>query len=234
MESDAYVTAEELLAIMWKNGYSDQERNALQYTFPMDYKFHYPELAVFFDLSEEDCYKFCLRTRMEKSHIGELDVEKVRKDDPGIAWIASTKMQHTLTGLQTDSSNLIHELSEEKGFDADENLEELGEISELDESAQDQLEKRVKALEHQKAKLMQQVAEASKVNRAEKMSLKRRSERTRDAMMTRLEHVMAVDPEIAWIAHGKVQKTLKHLQAETANLIHELIEVENAKIIKIC
>jgi len=79
VESDAFVTAEELLAIMWKNGFSDQERNALQYTFPMDYKFHYPELAVFFDLSEEDCYKFCLRTRMEKSHIGELDVEKVRR-----------------------------------------------------------------------------------------------------------------------------------------------------------
>jgi len=34
---------------------------------------------VFFDLQEEDCYKFCLRTRMEKSHIGELDVEKVRR-----------------------------------------------------------------------------------------------------------------------------------------------------------
>lgn len=79
VESDAYITAEELLAVMWKNGYSDQERNALQYTFPMDYKFHYPELAVFFDLVEEDCYKFCLRTRMEKSHIGELDVEKVRR-----------------------------------------------------------------------------------------------------------------------------------------------------------
>merc|ERR1740129_1101587 len=30
VESDVYVTTEELLALMWKNGYSDQERNALQ------------------------------------------------------------------------------------------------------------------------------------------------------------------------------------------------------------
>lgn len=30
VESDVYITAEELLAVMWKNGYSDSERNAIQ------------------------------------------------------------------------------------------------------------------------------------------------------------------------------------------------------------
>jgi len=79
VESDVFITQEELLALMWKNGYSDQERNAIQFTFPSDYKFHYPELAVLFDLAEEDTYKFCMRTRMEKSHIGELDWEAVKR-----------------------------------------------------------------------------------------------------------------------------------------------------------
>jgi hypothetical protein len=78
VESDVFVTTEELLAVMWKNGYSDQERNAIQFTFPSDYKFHYPELAVLFDLTEEDCYKFCMRTRIEASHIGELEYDKVK------------------------------------------------------------------------------------------------------------------------------------------------------------
>merc|ERR1712242_8798 len=39
---------------MWKNGYSESERNAISSAFPSDYKFHYPELAVLFDLAEED------------------------------------------------------------------------------------------------------------------------------------------------------------------------------------
>ena len=47
-----------------------------RFTFPSDYKFHVPELSVLFDLKEDDVYKFCMRTRMEKSHIGELDWEK--------------------------------------------------------------------------------------------------------------------------------------------------------------
>jgi len=79
VESDVFISTEELLALMWKNGFSDQERNAVQFTFPADYKFHYPELAVLFNIAEEDTYKFCMRTRMEKSHIGELDLEKVKK-----------------------------------------------------------------------------------------------------------------------------------------------------------
>jgi len=79
VESDAYITAEELLAVMWKNGYSDSERNAIQFTFPNDYKFHYPELSVMFDLPEEDTYKYCMRTRIESSHIGELDWSKVKR-----------------------------------------------------------------------------------------------------------------------------------------------------------
>jgi len=79
VESDVYITSEELLAIMWKNGYSDQERNAVQFTFPSDYKFHYPELSALFSIAEEDTYKFCMRTRMDQSHIGELEWDKVKR-----------------------------------------------------------------------------------------------------------------------------------------------------------
>jgi len=78
VESDVFISTEELLALMWKNGYSEQERHAVEFTFPADYKFHYPELSVMFDIAEEDTYKFCMRTRMEKSHIGELDHAKVK------------------------------------------------------------------------------------------------------------------------------------------------------------
>lgn len=80
VESDVYITAEELLAVMWKNGYSDAERNAIQFTFPNDYKFHYPELSAMFDIPEEETYKFCMRTRMEDSHIGERDHSKVKRE----------------------------------------------------------------------------------------------------------------------------------------------------------
>jgi len=79
VESDVYISTEELLALMWKNGYTDQERNAIQFTFPSDYKFHYPELSVLFDIPEEETYKFCMRTRIENSHIGELDLEAVKR-----------------------------------------------------------------------------------------------------------------------------------------------------------
>lgn len=79
VESDVFISTEELLAVMWKNGYSDAERDTVQSTFPSDYKFHYPELAVLFDLAEEDAYKFCMRTRMEASHIGELDFDKTKR-----------------------------------------------------------------------------------------------------------------------------------------------------------
>ncbi|CAK9041399.1 Hypothetical protein SCF082_LOCUS24465 [Durusdinium trenchii] len=67
VESDVYITTDELVAVMWKNGYSDSERNAIQFTFPSDYKFHYPELSAMFDIPEEDTYKFCMRTRIEDS-----------------------------------------------------------------------------------------------------------------------------------------------------------------------
>ena len=79
VENDVFITTDELLSVMWKNGYSEKERNAIQFTFPSDYKFHYPELAVLFDVVEEDAYKFCMRTRMDKSHIGELDAEKTKR-----------------------------------------------------------------------------------------------------------------------------------------------------------
>ena len=32
-------------------------------------RFHYPELAVLFDITEEDTYKFCMRTRMDSSKL---------------------------------------------------------------------------------------------------------------------------------------------------------------------
>merc|ERR1719160_2314615 len=79
VESDVFISTDELLSIMWKNGYSDQERNAIQFTFPSDYKFHYPELSALFNITEEDTYKFCMRTRMDDSHIGELDFDKVKR-----------------------------------------------------------------------------------------------------------------------------------------------------------
>lgn len=79
VESDIYISTDELLALMWKNGYSEQERNAVQFTFPGDYKFHYPELSVLFSIPEDDTYKFCLRTRTENSHIGELNWSKVKR-----------------------------------------------------------------------------------------------------------------------------------------------------------
>lgn len=79
VENDVFISTEEMLALMWKNGYSEQERNSIQFTFPSDYKFHYPELSVLFNLSEEDTYKFCMRTRIESSHIGELDWAKVKR-----------------------------------------------------------------------------------------------------------------------------------------------------------
>merc|ERR1740121_479178 len=79
VESDVFITSEELLALMWKNGFSDSERNAIQFTFPSDYRFHYPELSVLFDIAEEDTYKFCMRSRMESSHIGELSHDQVKR-----------------------------------------------------------------------------------------------------------------------------------------------------------
>jgi len=51
----------------------------VQFTFPSDYKFHYPELSALFNISEEDTYKFCMRTRMDSSHIGELEFDKVKR-----------------------------------------------------------------------------------------------------------------------------------------------------------
>eukprot|EP00921_Rhytidocystis_pertsovi_P009321 GHVQ01015007.1.p1 GENE.GHVQ01015007.1~~GHVQ01015007.1.p1 ORF type:complete len:563 (+),score=61.86 GHVQ01015007.1:52-1740(+) len=63
VEKDVYITKAELVKCIWKNGFTDAEINAFEIAFPLDYKFHYPELAVLFDLSEEDCYKYCIRQR---------------------------------------------------------------------------------------------------------------------------------------------------------------------------
>ncbi|UKJ88340.2 hypothetical protein MACJ_000784 [Theileria orientalis] len=63
VEKDVYITKDELLDCMWANGYSESELNAFRFAFPNDYKFHYPELAVLFELEEEDCYKYCLKER---------------------------------------------------------------------------------------------------------------------------------------------------------------------------
>jgi len=50
VESDVFISTDELTALMWKNGYSEEERTAIQSTFPSDYKFHYPEVSVLFSL----------------------------------------------------------------------------------------------------------------------------------------------------------------------------------------
>ncbi|CDJ60272.1 hypothetical protein, conserved [Eimeria maxima] len=63
VEKDAFITKEELMKCIWENGFSQNEMNAFEFAFPADYKFHYPELAVLFDLPEEDCYKYCIRQR---------------------------------------------------------------------------------------------------------------------------------------------------------------------------
>ncbi|KAL8271928.1 hypothetical protein Esti_004052 [Eimeria stiedai] len=63
VEKDVYITKEELMKCIWENGFSQNEMNAFEFAFPADYKFHYPELAVLFDLPEEDCYKYCIRQR---------------------------------------------------------------------------------------------------------------------------------------------------------------------------
>ncbi|ORM41136.1 uncharacterized protein BXIN_0408 [Babesia sp. Xinjiang] len=63
VEKDVYITKNELIDCMWRNGYSEDELDAVKLGFPDDYRFHYPELAVMFEISEEDCYKYCLKQR---------------------------------------------------------------------------------------------------------------------------------------------------------------------------
>ncbi|SOV78104.1 vacuolar membrane protein-related, putative [Plasmodium sp. gorilla clade G3] len=65
VEKDVYLTKEELLDIMFINGYSKKEMNALDLSFCHNYQFHYPEIAILFNLDEEDVYKYCLKKRSE-------------------------------------------------------------------------------------------------------------------------------------------------------------------------
>ncbi|ETB57723.1 hypothetical protein YYC_04548 [Plasmodium yoelii 17X] len=65
IEKDVYLTKEELINLMFINGYTKKESNALDLAFNHNYKFHYPEIAILFDLNEEDVYKFCLKKRSE-------------------------------------------------------------------------------------------------------------------------------------------------------------------------
>ncbi|CAD2104178.1 conserved Plasmodium protein, unknown function [Plasmodium vinckei] len=65
IEKDIYLTKEELIHLMFVNGYTQKETNALDLAFNNNYQFHYPEIAVLFDLNEEDVYKFCLKKRSE-------------------------------------------------------------------------------------------------------------------------------------------------------------------------
>ncbi|SCM21102.1 conserved Plasmodium protein, unknown function [Plasmodium chabaudi adami] len=65
IEKDVYLTKEELIHLMFINGYTQKETNALDLAFNNNYQFHYPEIAVLFDLNEEDVYKFCLKKRSE-------------------------------------------------------------------------------------------------------------------------------------------------------------------------
>lgn len=66
VEKDAYVTKCEILDCMWRNGYTEEEMDAVKLAFPDDYRFHYPELAVMFDLDEKDCYMYCIKMRASK------------------------------------------------------------------------------------------------------------------------------------------------------------------------
>ncbi|KAK1444926.1 hypothetical protein BgAZ_108320 [Babesia gibsoni] len=63
VEKDAYATKPEIMDCMWRNGYKEEEIDAIKLAFPEDYKFHYPELAVMFELDEADCYKYCIKMR---------------------------------------------------------------------------------------------------------------------------------------------------------------------------
>ncbi|KEG02180.1 conserved Plasmodium protein, unknown function [Plasmodium vinckei vinckei] len=65
IEKDIYLTKEELIHLMFINGYTQKETNALDLAFNNNYQFHYPEIAILFDLNEEDVYKFCLKKRSE-------------------------------------------------------------------------------------------------------------------------------------------------------------------------
>ncbi|GAW81020.1 hypothetical protein, conserved [Plasmodium gonderi] len=65
IEKDIYLTKEELLELMFINGYSKKEMNAFDLAFTNNYEFHYPEISVLFQLDEEDVYKFCLKKRSE-------------------------------------------------------------------------------------------------------------------------------------------------------------------------
>lgn len=76
VQEGAYISKAELLANMDKNGYSNSEIAAFSLAFPDDYKFHYPELAAAFDLSEEDAFKFAMRTRMENQEISHVKYDK--------------------------------------------------------------------------------------------------------------------------------------------------------------
>ncbi|SBS85580.1 vacuolar membrane protein-related, putative [Plasmodium malariae] len=65
VEKDVYLTKEELLELMFINGYAQKEMNALDLAFSSNYEFHYAEISVLFNLEEEDVYKFCLKKRSE-------------------------------------------------------------------------------------------------------------------------------------------------------------------------
>ncbi|SBT35337.1 hypothetical protein, conserved in Apicomplexan species [Plasmodium ovale wallikeri] len=65
IEKDIYLTKEELLELMFINGFSKKEMNAFDLAFSNNYSFHYPEISVLFQLNEEDVYKFCLKKRSE-------------------------------------------------------------------------------------------------------------------------------------------------------------------------
>lgn len=65
VERDIYLKKEELLELMFINGYTKKEMNAFDLAFTSNYEFHYPEIAVLFQLDEEEVYKYCLKKRSE-------------------------------------------------------------------------------------------------------------------------------------------------------------------------
>ncbi|EEA08191.1 uncharacterized protein CMU_011400 [Cryptosporidium muris RN66] len=89
VERDVYITKSELLELLWKNGYSEEEIQVFKTNYSDDYKFHYPELAILFNDHEEIFFKFCLYYRIKKKKLnGEAPlVATLRKSPKLLNWI---------------------------------------------------------------------------------------------------------------------------------------------------
>ncbi|XP_053993089.1 uncharacterized protein LOC128884069 [Hylaeus volcanicus] len=67
VEKSVFITKKNLLNLMWENGFQPEEMALFENTFPHNYEFHAPELALLFNCSLEDSYKYCLNTQTKDS-----------------------------------------------------------------------------------------------------------------------------------------------------------------------